>query len=270
MFPIIFFIIESINDMHPIIATKDYENKCLIIEMTDKSNSFTVPFLSALIQALELATDDKQIHSVILTSKTNVFSVGGDLHDMKQEIETGNRSGYVDKIVPKINLIISKIIGHQLPVICVLNGVAAGGGLSLALSCDYIFAKENTKLVPAFGTLALTPDSGSSIVLSEKLGYSLALKLIGTSDNITSNDAVKIGAIQAIGRTEDMMTEALRLAKKFGSADRWALSGTKKLLNQNLSYRLKERLEAEYQSIHEASSREEFISRLNSIIENLQ
>jgi enoyl-CoA hydratase/carnithine racemase len=113
--------------MSEIVATKDYDNKVLVIEMKGKYNSFTDKLLSPLENWLDHAIIDKQLHSIILTGSGSIVSVGGDLNEMKNEISLGNPDGYVDKIVPKINSVIKKILTHPLPIIAAINGSAAGG-----------------------------------------------------------------------------------------------------------------------------------------------
>ncbi|MHA2098253.1 MAG: enoyl-CoA hydratase/isomerase family protein [Candidatus Kariarchaeaceae archaeon] len=254
--------------MNGIVATKNYDKRVLLIEMKDKTNSFTDSLLTSLESWLDHAIIDKQIHSIILTGSGTIFSVGGDLNEMAEEITKGDPAGYVDRIVPKINRVIKKIVTHPLPVIAAINGSAAGGGLSLALSCDYKISVPNAKLAFAFSALDLTPDSGSTFTFVKGFGYSKALMNILTSEVILAEDAIKSDAIDEIATPETLMDKAINYSSKLSHVDRGVIIRTKNLLNSRFYEKIDDQLLLEYKYIKQSSRAPSFAKKLNIVLGN--
>lgn len=252
--------------MSEVIATKDYDNKVLILQMTGKTNSFTTSFLTTLELWLDHAVLDKQFHSVIITGSGNIFSVGGDLKQMKEEVDKGDPEGYVRKIVPIINRIIKKIIEHPIPIIAAINGSAAGGGLSLALSCDKVIAVPEAKFAFAFGALNLTPDSGSTIFFNRRFGYSRSLFNILTAKVISAKEAYNLNAIDELSDPSNLINDAIKYSISLKLINRDVISQTKRLLNSGIISIIDQQLREEYESIRKASGSTDFSDQLNKLI----
>lgn len=252
--------------MKEIIATKDYDRGVLVLEMNTKANSFNTELLTTLEMWLDHAIIDKQFQSIILTGKDSIFSVGGDIKQMKIDLEDGRPEAYVERIVPKINSIIKKIITHPLMIIAAVNGSAAGGGLSLALSCDYVIAVPEAKLAFAFASLDLTPDSGSTISFVRRFGYSRALSATLTSEIMTAKEAYGLGAINQLSNSQSLLPDAIEFANKLQSVSKETISITKSLLNSSVNQILDDQLQMEYDSIYLASKRSSFSKKLDNMI----
>lgn len=252
--------------MKEIVATKDYDRGVLLLEMNSKANSFTEELLTTLEMWLNHAVIDKQLHSIILTGKDRIFSVGGDIKQMKIDLESGKPEAYIERIVPKINSIIKKIITHPLIVIAAVNGSAAGGGLSLALSCDHVIAIPEAKFAFAFSSLDLTPDSGSTLSFVRSFGYSRALSATLTSEIMTAKEAYDLGAISQLSDSQSLLPEAIEFATKMHSVSKDIISKTKSLLNSSITQILDTQLKMEYDSIYLASKSSNFSKKLDIML----
>jgi 2-(1,2-epoxy-1,2-dihydrophenyl)acetyl-CoA isomerase len=254
--------------MKSIIAEKDMQNAALILELDEPpGNSFTVNLLEGLSYWLTTANNDPSIRSIILTGRGNVFSVGGDIHQMKAGITKNDPTSYVDTVVPLINQVIIQIVEHNLPIIAAINGSAAGGGLSLALACDHILAVENAKLAMAFGKLALTPDSGSSVVFPMYFGIPNSILGISTG-KIFSPHEIK-SSISVISDPSLLLEEARKISFEYKKMDRWAVAKTKMLIKKSLVELLKIQLENEHKLITKSCEHAEFGIRLDQLISSL-
>lgn len=252
--------------MSGIVATKDYDTGILLLELNSKINSFTVDLLTDLEMWLDHAEIDKQLHSIIITGGGKIFSVGGDIKEMKLDLVKGKPENYIERVVPKINSIIKKIISHPLIVIAAVNGSAAGGGLSLALSCDYVIAVPEAKFAFAFSSLDLTPDSGSTLSFVRSFGYSRALSAILTSEIMTAEEAYNLGAISSLCNFSDLINKATNFAASFQSVSRETISQTKSLLVSSTKAILDEQLKNEYNSIHSAIKSPHFAEKLDIVL----
>ncbi len=249
-----------------VIATR--ENGYLLLEMNDGGNPFTAESLKYLKTWIDQAEHDMLVHSIILTSATKVFSVGGHLSQMLEGVEEGNPSKYVEEIVPIINEIILALAKSRLPIITALNGTAAGGGMSLFLIGDYRLTSTKGKLYTAFGDLALTPDSGSSILLPYRM-HGVGTHELVQSTFINSEELVKRGGANEVCEPDDLLPRAKEIAKSYVSLDRWAVGQSKRFANRILLERLEKYLDEEFKSIVEACRRDPFERRLREVISKL-
>lgn len=249
---------------------KNIEYRVAIIHLKSESNrgnSFKIEFLNELLQKLgELEIDDR-FNSVIITGNGKIFSVGGDVKEMVAKVRDGYRDAYVSEIVPVISKIVKKIVSYALPVIMRIDGAAAGGGLSLALSGDHIICIDNTKLAMAFGIIALTPDSGASVIFPHRFGHSEALLGISTGKIYSPEEAKEFGAIDVVARDTDELREiAMSYAIEYAKMDRDTIIDTKKLLNTELILKLEKQLPIEFEAIVNASKRDSFVNRINAFL----
>jgi len=242
--------------VNKIIVKKILEYKTVIIELNEPSgNQFSVELLNHLKQIIISLKDDESINSVILTGNERIFSVGGDIFTMKKYIENKEYTRYIEEIVPLINEIIMMIVTHPLPFISLINGSIAGGGIGLAFICDHKVAKPNVKISVSFSSIALTPDSSTSVILPNIFGYSRSLMLIGSNKITLTDELYTMNKLDAIG--ENSLELALKIAMNYKDADRWIVSNAKRLFNIQLIATLENNLKIEYDTIKEASKRRE-------------
>lgn len=202
--------------------------------------------------AFKAVKKDAEVRVVVLTGEGKAFCSGQDLKASSKE---PNRS-FSDSIHKRYNPIIKAIRNLPKPVICKLNGVAAGAGCSFALACDLVVAAESAKLIEVFVNIGLVLDSGSSYFLPRLLGSAKAFELATMGTRVSATEAEKIGLINR-AVADDKLDEAVKAYTDFyANAPTKAIGLMKKMLNKSQHATLDEMLnyEAYCQDIAGASS----------------
>lgn len=141
-----------------------------------------------LSDALRTAERDADVRCLIITGKGRAFCSGEDIQDLRGQYERGENPKLGQRLLYKYNPIIKRIRSIEKPVIAAVNGAAAGAGAGIAYSCDIRLASENAKFIQAFIRVGLAPDSGTSFFLPKLVGFSKAMELSLTGDELTAKD----------------------------------------------------------------------------------
>ena len=245
------------------------QGRVLVITMNSKTNSYTQHLLDTLNQTLEMAVTNQNLGSIILTSSSSVFSVGGDLKKMKEGVDQNQPTKYVNEVLPKIHELLFNIIEHPLPIITGLNGIAAGGAMGLFLAADYRIASEKGKLYTAFSDLALTPDSGSSILFPLRFGNPSIFHSFMQPTFFTAEQLIEQKAIHEVVKHDLLENRLLEVATKLADGDRWVNANVKKFSNRIVLKHLKAYLDDERNSIYAGCQRVEFAESLEKVINQL-
>src|SRR5688572_21830126 len=157
----------------------------------DVLNSFMMPMARELQAALDQAAGDKGVRAVLLTGEGRGFSAGQDLAEAVKE-----GGPKISEIVRKTyNPIITKIREIEKPVICCVNGVAAGAGANIAFACDITLAAESASFIQSFSKIGLIPDSAGTFFLPQIIGMQKATALMMLADKLPAVEAEKLGLI---------------------------------------------------------------------------
>lgn len=242
------------------------ENKEGVLWITlnrpDSLNAFNTEMLMELQQAFKEA-EAPEVRCVVLTGAGKGFCSGQDLKDFESEKKT-----FKEAIETKYNPLIRQVMALPKPVICGINGVAAGAGLSLALACDFRIAVESAQLIEVFINVGLVPDSGSSFTLPRIVGLAKAFQMCSTAERLTGSDAKRAGLVNVCVQTGDVLKTALvKYSRKYAKMPTGALGMIKQLLNNSFSSSLDEilNLEAEMQDI--AGNSHDYREGVNSFLE---
>lgn len=194
-------------------------------------NAFNDPLSYELHDALKQAEKDPLVRAVVLTGAGKAFSSGQDL---KASVEAGNRS-FTESLHKRYNPIIRGIRNMPKPVICKLNGVAAGAGCSLALACDVIIASEAAMLIEIFINIALVLDSGSSYFLPRTIGYHRAFELATKATRLSAAEALQMGLINKVVKPEELDAAVQAEAEFYANAPTKAIGLLKKMLTKGMT-----------------------------------
>ncbi len=194
-----------------------------------------------LQDAFKLVGKDENVRVVVLTGAGKAFCSGQDL---KAEPSTRKRS-FMDSLHKRYNPIIRAMRTLPKPIICRLNGVAAGAGCSLALACDMIIASEEATLVQIFINIGLVPDSGASYFLPRSVGLVKAFELCAMGHKIKASEALTLGLVNKVvpGNQLDLVVQ--ECTDYFAKAPTGAIGIIKKMLNKSATASLDEMLEYE-------------------------
>ena len=234
----------------------------ITLNRPDSLNAFNSEMLFELQDAFKDA-ENPEIRCVVLTGAGKGFCSGQDLKDFESE-----KKSFKEAIESKYNPLIRQIMNLPKPVICGINGVAAGAGLSLALACDFRIAIESAQLIEVFINVGLVPDSGSSFTLPRITGLAKAFQMCSTAERITGTEAKRLGLVNVCVQTPEVMKAAMdKYAAKFAKMPTLALGMIKKLLLNSYSSSIDEilNLEAEYQDA--AGNSADYREGVNSFLE---
>ncbi len=204
-------------------------------------NAFNDPLSYELQDALKKAEKDPAVRVVVLTGAGKAFSSGQDL---KASMESGKRD-LSESLRKRYNPIIRAIRNMPKPVICRLNGVAAGAGCSIALACDMIIASEEATMIEIFVNIALVLDSGSSYFLPRTVGYHRAFELATKASKILAAEALKMGLVNKVVPAAELDAAVQAEAAYYAAAPTKAIALMKKMLAKGMTDNLDEVLEYE-------------------------
>ena len=211
------------------------------LNRTDVLNSFNYAMADEVIEAFTICEKDDNIRSVILTGEGRAFCAGQDLAEA-----TGANAPSIDKIVEHTyNPILSAIRNIPKPVICAVNGVAAGAGANIAIACDITFACESAKFIQSFTNIGLVPDSGGTYNLPRLIGMQNTAALMFSGDKLSAKEAKNLGLIYECTEDEKLMEIVITYAEKLAKRPTKSIGLTKQLLNQSLNNNLFNQLEME-------------------------
>jgi 2-(1,2-epoxy-1,2-dihydrophenyl)acetyl-CoA isomerase len=184
--------------------------RVLTLNRPDRLNSFSADLHSALMAALIAAEQDKSCRAVILTGAGRGFCAGQDLSDgVFTPGETPDLSVPIEKFY---NPLVRKLRSIPMPVVCAVNGVAAGAGANVAFACDIVLAARSAKFIQAFAKLGLVPDSGGTWFLPRLVGPARARALALLAEPVSAERAESWGMIWKMVEDAELMTEAHALA----------------------------------------------------------
>jgi len=186
----------------------------------------------------DLEKDNSKV--VILTGVGKAFVAGADIKEMKDKDPS-----QANEFAKLGQAIFNRIEDLEKPVICAVNGLALGGGLELVMSCDIIIASEEAKFGQPEVGLGLIPGWGATQKLPRIIGRNMAKELILTGEVIDANEALRIGLVSKVVKSEDLMEETKKLAGKIISKAPIPLRLAKSLINKSFDINLKEGLSLE-------------------------
>lgn len=193
-----------------------------------------------LQDAFKKVSKDDSVRVVVLTGSGKAFCSGQDL-----KAAAGGVRSFSESIKKRYNPIIRAMRSLPKPVLCRLNGVAAGAGCSIALACDMIIASEDAVLTEAFINIGLVPDSGSSYFLPRAVGTFKAFELCAMGSRISAEEAARIGLVNRVAPADQLDTVISEYADHFAHAPTVAIGLIKKMLNKSSHATLEEMLEYE-------------------------
>lgn len=200
------------------------------ISRPERLNAIDIPTFAELRTALEQAALDHEVRAVILTGEGRAFSAGGDVGTMEEFRARGELPTLFHDLTAGQELAIREITGMRKPVIASIPGVAAGGGLSLALAADWRIASENALLVPAFPALGAVPDGGLTYFLPHYLGIGMAQEILFSNARIPAVRARELGLVHEVVPAVGLEARAWDRANELADGPTFAYGWMKRLM----------------------------------------
>lgn len=235
----------------------------ITLNRPDKLNSFNRAMSLELISALEQAEGDDSVRAILLTGAGRGFCAGQDLSEA-----VGDDAYEIEDIIEKqYNPIVKLLRGIEKPIVCAVNGVAAGAGANIAFACDITIASSEAKFIQSFAAIGLIPDTGGTFYLPRMVGMQNAAALMMTGDRVTADKAKELGLIYDIAPAEKLMENTTNLAQKLALMPTKGIGLTKRALNESMSNNFDEQLHLEQKLQKEASESYDYNEGVSAFLE---
>lgn len=229
----------------------------------DKFNSFNREMSLQLQQALDAAEKDAAIRAILITGEGKAFCAGQDLSEAMDKSGPG-----IERIVREhYNPIILRLRNIEKPIVCAVNGVAAGAGANIALACDVVVAGASASFLQAFSKIGLVPDSGGTFTLPRLIGFQRASALMMLGDKVGAAEALQMGMLYKVFEDAQLQTEAMKIAETLAALPTKGLGLTKRLLNESAVNSLDKQLEREGQEQVVAAQTYDYNEGVNAFLE---
>lgn len=234
------------------ILTQLHENILEIaINRPEAYNALNLDVMTMLSDTLASAATDDSIKGVMLTGKGKAFCSGGDLKWISQQ--TDDAGSTLHRLAPQFHIAITEIRRMGKPVVAAINGIAAGGGFSLALACDFRVMAESTLLRQAYTSSGLSIDGGGSFALPRLVGLARALEIAAFDQPISSAQALAWGLVTKVVPDDKVVEESLSMLQGLAKSALHSFAWSKRLLNESLNNTLETQLELERQGISDCA-----------------
>jgi 2-(1,2-epoxy-1,2-dihydrophenyl)acetyl-CoA isomerase len=216
----------------------------LILNRPKSLNSFNAEMFEEIRAALQQVQGNPEVRCLLLTGNGRAFCAGQDLND--RQVAPGQQLPDLGASVENnYNPLVLTLRSLQFPVVCAVNGVAAGAGANLAFACDLVYAARSASFIESFCNLGLLPDSGGTWHLPKLLGHARALGLALLGDRISAEQAEQWGLIWKCVDDDRLLEEATQVARHLATQPTLGLAMIKRAINASYTNTLEQQLDLE-------------------------
>ena len=248
-----------------ILTSLDDSVLTITLNRPDKLNSFTADMSQALQAALREATHEN-VRAVLLTGAGKGFCAGQDLSD-RMVVAQGGSIDLGETIEKNWAPVIRAIRDLPKPVVCAVNGVAAGAGANLALGCDIVLAARSAKFIQPFCKLGLMPDGGGSWLLPRLIGEARAKALAMTGEPVSAEQAEAWGMIWKALPDDALMPTAREMAERLATQPTYGFALTKQAIHAGAGATLEQHLDTERDLQRLAGASPDYVEGVTAFIE---
>lgn len=254
------------SDVTPVLADRKDGWLRLTLNRPERLNAFNEEMHLALYEELRKAADDPSVRAVLLTGAGRAFCAGQDLsdRDMRAGAAPPDLGHTLDTFY---NPLVRLIRSLPKPVICAVNGVAAGAGANIALACDIVIATQSARFIQAFSKIGLVPDSGGTWLLPRLIGEARAKALAMTGAPLDAPTAANWGLIWKAVPDTELTTEAEKLVSQLAEGATTGLALTKSLIQQAADQPLDAHLDAERDAQRTAGKSADYKEGVSAFLE---
>ncbi len=231
-------------------------------------NAINLKMGEELVDCMERCVENPSVRAVILTGRGRAFFAGADLRQVKDNL--GDAPNFLKQLIRYLHPAVSAIRSMPKPVICAVNGVAAGAGFSLALTCDIVIAAESSRFTMAYVNIGLNPDGSSTFFLPRLVGLQRASYLFLTGDLVDARKGMELGFVNQVVKDEELMSVTNTLATKLAAGPTLAMGRAKELINRSLTESLETQMEHENRAIAASAATEDFKEGVSAFLEKRQ
>lgn len=250
----------------PVLAENRDGVLAITLNRPDRLNAFNEDMHLSLRETLTHAAQSGDVRAVLLTGAGRAFCAGQDLSD--RQMAAGDAPPDLGHTLGTFyNPLIRQIRALEKPVVCAVNGVAAGAGANIALACDIVLAAQSAKFIQAFSKIGLIPDAGGSWFLPRLVGEARAKGLAMTAMPLSAEKAADWGLIWRAVPDADLMSEAESLARQLAEGPTLGHALTKALLQEASENALDEHLDRERDTQQRAGRSNDYREGVSAFLE---
>lgn len=217
-----------------------------------QGNAIDLPMAQALLKAAITCDQHASVSSVVLTGSGKLFCAGGDLDAF---VAAGDGiAGFLSELAGTLHLAVSRLMRMEKPLVVLVNGPAAGAGMSLSLVGDIVLAEASASFTPAYGAIGLSPDGGLSWLLPRLVGLRRAQEIILLNKRVSAEQAQVTGLITRVVNEGQLWAEGVEVAQRLATMNVSALGRVRQLLIETQGTSLESQLEQEARSISALAS----------------
>lgn len=250
--------------MSSILFDKKDQFATIFLNRPEKFNSFNREMAIGLQEKLDECEGDSQVRAILISAKGKAFSAGQDLNEV---VDKDNGIEMENILSEHYNPLIRRLRIIEKPIVCAVNGVAAGAGANIALACDIVLAAESASFIQAFSKIGLIPDSGGTWMLPRLIGLQRATALTMLGDKVTAKEAVEMGMIWKSLPDDELMNFADKMVRKLSTMPTKGLGLTKRALNHGLHNSLDSQLDYELRLQSEAGTTYDFNEGIEAFLQ---
>ncbi|MFP6850479.1 MAG: 2-(1,2-epoxy-1,2-dihydrophenyl)acetyl-CoA isomerase PaaG [Pseudomonas sp.] len=214
----------------------------LTLARPEQLNAFTVQMHTEVAYALDRVENERGIRVLLITGAGRAFCAGQDLGERNVDAGPLDLGSNIEKYY---NPLVRRLVALPVPVVCAVNGVAAGAGVNLALACDITIARKSAKFVQAFSAIGLVPDAGGTWTLPRAIGQTRALAFVLSGEPLSAERAEEWGMIWKAVDDESFDAQVDALVQRLGAGPTRGLVNAKRAIRAASTATLEEQLDLE-------------------------
>ena len=251
--------------MEPVLIDLSDGVMAITLNRPDVLNSMNAAMAEALLAAFARAASDDTVRAVLLTGAGRAFCAGQDLAEVLPR--TSEAMPDLGEVVHRqYNPIIRAIRALEKPVVCAVNGVAAGAGANIAFACDITLAAEEATFIQSFAKIGLIPDSGGTYLLPRLIGLQRAAALTMLADKLVASRAKEWGLIFDVVPVATLLDASMDYAKRLAGMPTRGIGLAKRGFNAGLSNDLESQLQLEESLQREAGATEDYAEGVQAFV----
>jgi 2-(1,2-epoxy-1,2-dihydrophenyl)acetyl-CoA isomerase len=251
--------------MDPVLVSLDAGVLKLTLNRPDRLNAFNADLHAGLADAMSRAEREPAVRCVLVTGAGRGFCAGADLTG--RDLKAGKDVDLGETLDRSYNPLVRRMQALEKPIVCAVNGVAAGAGANFALACDLVIAARSASFIQAFVRIGLVPDCGGSYFLPRLAGMQRAMALAMTGDKLSAEDAERWGLIWKCVDDDKLAAESLALAASLAAGPTKSLGLIKKAMYASAGNTLSAQLDLERDLQREIGRGEDFREGVSAFLE---
>ena len=249
----------------PVLYAVDGAVATITMNRPAQLNALNRDLAFALRDAVKRAAEDETIRAVRIKGEGRAFMAGGDVGMFAENFDAAPET--IGHLIEAFHGIVTTIRTMTKPVIAVLQGAVAGGGLGLALACDVAIAADNVVMISAYTKLGTSPDGGTTWSVTQALGARRAIEFIMLNDPLDAKGALALGFVNRVVALADLETESMAYALRFVAGSKGANAAVKRLVHAAAEGQFASQLALERASFIERAGTADFREGVTAFIE---